>query len=291
MPARYVAPTLAALARRRSHSRLVKKAAYRLAEMLGDSVLVGRTPGGSRMALSMRDHQHRHIYFYGDYEPATTALIRRLVVPGFTVFDVGANAGYFSLLCCELDAGAVHCFEPNPTVCRLLSRSASAQSSNIEVVGAACSDHEGTMPLYLSDPGNTGLSSLNRITENPVDVDVITLDGYARRSGIRPDFIKIDVEGHEREVLVGAQWLLETARPVVIAEIAEASRDDLVELMEGYGYVPRRILADGSTGVHGSKLTPGEPENICFMPSPQLPPTPSATESADRTSTQSDLAS
>ena len=48
------------------------------------------------------------------------------------------------------------------------------------------------MPLYLSEPGNTGMSSLDSATELSVEVDVITLDEYAERTGARPDLVKID---------------------------------------------------------------------------------------------------
>jgi FkbM family methyltransferase len=252
------------LSRRWRKSRLLKKGVYRLGNALGDRVLLGTTLGGSKMALSMQDSHHRRIYFYGEYEPATTALFRRLVIPGSTVFDVGANAGYFSLLSCELGA-VVRSFEPNPYVRALLERSASLQSGDIEIVAAACSDHEGTLPLYLSNPTNTGASSLTRPTANHVEVDLIALDDYVRRTDARPDLIKIDVEGHEYEVLVGARRLLETLRPTVIAEVGESKRDEVIELMESYRYAPHRILPDGSTVAAGPKLATG-PENICFLP-------------------------
>jgi FkbM family methyltransferase len=219
------------------------------------------------MALSMRDGFHRRIYFFGEYEQKTTALFRRLVVPGSTVFDAGANVGYFSMLSCELGAGVVRAFEPYPPVRELLMRNASRQSiTDIEVVAAACSDHEGTMSLYLAEPSNTGTSSLTRSRENSVQVDVVTLDGYAERTNTRPDLLKIDVEGHEMEVLVGAQSLLETARPIVIAEVGAAKRENVIELMRSHRYEPHSILADGSLGVHGEKAGRG-PENICFRPS------------------------
>lgn len=272
MPARnaryvgYAAGAAAYLSRRSSNNRLLKKTVYRLGNALGDRVLLGKTLGGSTIALSMRDAHHRRIYFYGEYEPATTALFRRLVVPGSTVLDVGANAGYFSMLSCELGA-SVRAFEPNPNVRELLERSASLQAGDIAIVPAACSDHDGTMPLYLSNPRNTGASSLTRTTGNHVDVALITLDGYARSTNTRPDLIKIDVEGHEYEVLVGARWLLETARPTVIAEVGESKRDEVIQLMDGYGYAPHRILPDGSTGGGGPRLSAG-PENICFLPTP-----------------------
>jgi FkbM family methyltransferase len=256
----------AASVRRWRSNRLILSGVFRLGEALGDQVLLGKTLGGSVMALSMRDSFHRGIYFFGEYEPATTALFRRLVVAGSTVFDVGANVGYFSMLACELGADVVRAFEPNPTVRPLLETSASLQPIDIEVVPAACSDHDGTMPLYLSDPRNTGASSFTRPGEVSVDVDVITLDGYAHRTNTRPDLVKIDVEGHESEVLAGARSILETARPIVISEVGETKRENVVELMRTHGYEPHSILPDGSLGAHGAKTTAG-PENICFLPS------------------------
>lgn len=255
-----------AITRRFKHSHLVRAGAYKLGEALGDRVLVGTTRGGSAMALSMRDHQHRLIYFHGEYEPAITALFRGLVRPDTTVFDVGANAGYFSILAAELGA-SVHAFEPNPAVRALLSRSAALGSGQIEVVPAACSDHQGKMSLYLSGPENTGMSSLTVSTGRRVEVAVATLDEYAHRTQTTPTLIKIDVEGHEREVLAGAWSLLETARPTVIAETGGA---DTIALMTGHGYTPRRILPDGSTVAHDGALELiGGFENICFVPEPR----------------------
>ena len=263
MPTAHPGAELVALTRRWRHTRLVRAGAYRIGEALGDRVLVGKTLGGSQMALSMRDHQHRAIYFYGEHEPEITALFRSLVRPGSVVFDVGANAGYFSILSRELGA-TVHAFEPNPNVRALLRKSVSLGPGGITVVAAACSDEPGTMPLYLSEPGNTGLTSLIVPTSRSVEVDVITLDEYAHRTRTRPSLVKIDVEGHEREVLAGASELLETARPTVIAEAGSLAT---IELMESHGYTPRRILADGSTAPHDGELQAvGGYENICFLP-------------------------
>lgn len=261
----YAAGTAAALARRWGDNKLVRKGVYRVGLALGDRVLLGKTRGGSVMALSMRDVFHRRIYFYGEYEDATTALFRRIVTPGSTVFDVGANAGYFSILSCELGAARVRAFEPNPSVRSLLERSATLQQTDIEIVPAACSDHAGTMPFYLSNPRNTGASSLTRVTHASVDVEVMTLDEYAERTNTRPDVIKVDAEAHEYEVLAGARRLLTTTRPTVVVEIVKRRREEVIQLMVSYGYTPHRILADGSTDVHGPRPLTGL-ENICFLP-------------------------
>ncbi len=216
------------------------------------------------MALCMRDHQHRAIYFYGEYEPGITALLRRFARPGWMVFDVGANAGYFSILAAELGA-TVHAFEPNPSVRALLARSVRLGSQNIQVVAAACSDQAAKLPFFLSEPGNTGLSSLDMPTDRRIEVDVLRLDDYASSTNLSPDLIKVDVEGHEREVLAGARALLNDAQPIVIAETSTVKT---IELMRSHEYVPWRIAQDGSTMTHDGCLElVGGYENICFMPS------------------------
>lgn len=250
-------------------NRLVRSGAYRLGEALGRQrrLLLGTTSGGSPIWLSARDHQHRHIYFYREYEPDITALFYRLVRPGWTVFDVGANAGYFTLLGHELGAD-VHAFEPHPLVRALLERTVALQPNRpgiISVVPAACSDHLGVLPLFLAEPGNTGMSSLGVPTGRRVDVQLLTLDHYSQQSNVTPNLLKIDVEGHERMVLKGAKRLLATARPVVVVETA---RSEVLDLMRGSGYGPWRVQADGSLAAHDGSLDLADSgfENVCFLP-------------------------
>ena len=180
------------------------------------------------------------------------------------MFDVGANAGYFSILARELGA-SVHAFEPNPGVRALLERSVRLGTGEIEVVPVACGDRDGKMPFFLSEPGNTGMSSLRMPTDRRIEVDVLTLDAYARGTSARPDLVKIDVEGHDLEVLAGASGLLTSARPIVIAEISGV---ETLELMRRYAYLPRRIRSAGQTLAHDGRLElVGGYENVCFVPS------------------------
>jgi FkbM family methyltransferase len=198
----------------------------------------------------MRDHQHRAMYFYGVYEPEITSLFRRLVTPGSTVFDVGANAGYFAILSRELGA-TVHAFEPNPVVRALLEQSVELGPGGIEVVPCACSDHAGTMPLYLSDPGETGRSGLMVARDTWVDVDVITLDEYARRTHAYPQLVKIDVEGAEAGVIRGMSEMLRTVRPTLIIElhvtkgaVEHSAHAEVVDLLDVAGYEYKPIDSD-----------------------------------------------
>jgi FkbM family methyltransferase len=199
-------------------TRRFKWGAHRIGHALGNRVLIGKTPGGSAIALSMRDHQHRQIYFYDSYEPKIEAVFRRLVKPGSTVFDVGANAGFFSVLSAELGA-EVHAFEPNPAVQELLQTTASL-GGQITVSRCACGAETGTMTLYVSNAGETGSSGVMvALDRESVQVGVITLDEYSEDHGVYPQIVKIDVEGAEADVLRGMHQILRRDRPTLIIEL------------------------------------------------------------------------
>jgi FkbM family methyltransferase len=225
----------------------VSACAYRLGEALGKHprVLRGTVETGSPILLSSRDPSHRHVFFYASYEPEITALFRRLVRPGMTVLDVGANAGYFSLISSDLGA-AVHAFEPDPVMAELIRRSVSLAAAEVTVVAAGCSDHQGMASLYLSDEGHTAISSLHPdaggLGARSVAVPVLTLDHYVSRVNITPDLVKIDAERHELGVVRGAQRILRELRPDLIVEITAA--ETLEELL-GYGYRAWMVTREG----------------------------------------------
>jgi FkbM family methyltransferase len=262
------------LTRRWRDRRLVRSGAYRLGEFLGNRhrVVIGQLPGGSPIALALEDHQHRSIYFYGEYEPDLTSLFSEIVRPGTVIYDVGANAGYFSLTGRDL-GGQVHAFEPNPALWRLLERSLSLRPGGVTVNRAACSDQVGTTTLHLNESSNTGMStvsptdgsSLGRPSGLSVDVPMLTLDDYSASTGSTPDVIKVDVEGHEREVLSGAERVIRENRPTVIVE---TGHPEVMATMSTWGYTAHRVREDGSLGSHNGvlDLDSGGFENVCFLP-------------------------
>ena len=232
-----------------SDNRLMLAATYRAGELLArrpGRVLNGKLRTGSPMALLASDHMHRHIYFYGEWERAVTEQFRQLVCPGSVVFDVGANAGYFSVLARDLGA-TVHAFEPNPALAGLLRRNVGQT-----VVEAACSDSERIVPMHLSTGANTGMATLEP-TDSPdltgeiIDVSTVTLDEYVTRAGIPPpDIIKIDVERHEADVLAGARELLQRHRPTLISEVTGRAALNLARELR---YKPTLIGGDGPAEV------------------------------------------
>jgi FkbM family methyltransferase len=242
---------------------LTRSIAYRCGTLLARRVriLKGKVPTGSSIYLLSRDHQHRAIYFLQRYEPEVVALLRSRIGPGDVFFDVGANAGYFTVIAADLGA-EVHAFEPNPRVRALLVRTAAALPG-VRVLAWALSDRSGTTRLNLAEDTNTGQASLS--IERGVGVDVVTrtLDEYCATTRRTPTVLKIDVERHEYAVLEGAMNTLRDTRPLVVLEVAD---DATVGLLTDLGYVVHSIESDGRlTPIQGELDYGGEFLNLAFL--------------------------
>ncbi len=148
-----------------------------------------------------------HGSWLGTYERSNAALVARLCEPQLTAFDVGANAGYFSLLLASR-CRSVLAFEPDARNAGYLQRHLSINSiGNVEVVQAAVSDEVG----MASFSGDSYMGHIH--TEGVRRVPTVVLDGYAT-----PDLIKMDIEGHELRALAGAKRILAERRTTWFVE-------------------------------------------------------------------------
>ena len=186
----------------------------------------------------------------GAYERELVELFKKVLLPGMTVLDLGANIGYFSVLAAGLvgSSGQVHAFEPEKTCFARLKRNLAvfpwAQAHSMAV-----GDQSGEAYFHYSHkPSETGWGSLlfgedNACTQEAL-VPVTSLDAWARGRAIRRvDVIKMDVEGGEYRALRGAEVLLSEHRPVIVAELNDVClrRDhrtplDVVSLLRAAGY-------------------------------------------------------
>lgn len=144
--------------------------------------------------------------FFGFEKPLLTA-IRRLVHPGDTVLDVGANIGLLSREFARLagHAGRVAAFEPDPAAFDCLKFNTRAFRT-VQPVHAAVSDSNGVCKLFLH-PTSGMSNSLVHNWENSETIDVTstTVDSWLAEHPEfqKPDLVKIDVEGAEQMVLEG----------------------------------------------------------------------------------------
>jgi FkbM family methyltransferase len=163
-------------------------------------------------------------------DPFLLSMVRELVRPGMSVWDIGANVGLFSFAAASIGAQAV-AVEADIWLANLMHRSALLNNLPVTVLPAAVSDHQGVSKLYLSDHGR---ASNSLIGSGPAQTVVtVTLDWMLNYFPV-PQVLKIDVEGLEYAVLKGAQKVLQSC-PTIFCEVTE--HHELVgELLRGAGY-------------------------------------------------------
>ena len=154
------------------------------------------------------------------YEPGTTRLFQEIIRPGDTVIDVGAHAGYYTLLAARAagPSGKVYAFEPAPHNQALLRHNVALNGyTTVTVVPRAVSDTVGQQTLFLSGLDN-GFHSLYPVgprgngPEHQVRVDTTTLDAFMDELGWPSvGLLKLDIEGGEPAALRGMRRLLARA--------------------------------------------------------------------------------
>jgi FkbM family methyltransferase len=142
---------------------------------------------------------------------------------GDIVFDVGAHFGFFSYYAVQKGAKEVYAFEPNPYVFEILKKHAEMWSNKIKPYQLALSDKNGEADLFIADELGTISTMLKNRENTPlklgrytksVKVKTMTLDSFVKEYNIeRVDFIKIDTEGSEREIIKGAKETIKKFKP------------------------------------------------------------------------------
>lgn len=223
-------------------------AALRLAQRCfgGGTVTIAGGAGG-RLLLSTDHlaigHPQGYGLIRGVIEPSVQEALRRHVGPGSTVFDVGADIGFFSILSAALAGpdGHVHAFEPVPSSAAAVAANARINgfAERVSVHQLAVSDHEGTGTLLIgADRTWSHLSErgVSAGTRGQVDVALVTLDQRIAAGELPlPDVVKIDVEGSEIAVINGFSRTLRARGPVVICELHETNRE-VADLLAAEGY-------------------------------------------------------
>lgn len=185
----------------------------------------------------------------GAYERRETELFRRLVRPGMTVLDVGANLGLYTVIAARLagPSGRVVAFEPSAENAALLRRNVEGNGlAWVVCERIALSDREGEVRLHVSAENKGEHTILPGVIEEAAaeTVPTTTLDRYLEGHGIgRVDLVKIDIQGAEPIVLDGMRETLATLAPALFVEfyphgIRKAGRDPLALLatLASHGY-------------------------------------------------------
>lgn len=161
-------------------------------------------------------------------------ILRAFVGAKSTVLDIGAHIGTFSVPASRY-VKEVIAFEPSAESFALLSKNSAQNSANVSLRNHALGAVPGTGALEVRAASNAGAHTLVQGS----DFEVAALD----HKDVQADFIKMDVEGMELQVLEGARKLIAASRPVVVFEVNlsqlrahSASPRLLQHYFEGYGY-------------------------------------------------------
>ena len=187
--------------------------------------------------------------------------LARFVPSGGVAIDAGANAGLYSYGLSRL-CKKVHSFEINPAHCRMLKDFA---APNVEIHGIGLSNTTDEKTLYTPvHPSGMVLESWASLEQGNCPgareylvtrVRVLPLDEFEFTECV---FLKIDVEGHELQVLEGAEKTLRRTRPRILIEVRDSTLAGVDRFLES--------LAFRRTDIRHSIGCPGSPGNYFYLP-------------------------
>ena len=187
------------------------------------------------------------------FEDEITA-VRKLLKPGQTVLDIGANLGVYALSMAKVvgNKGRVIAFEPASNTAALLKQSASLNGFNhleVDPRGVGAQSGEAILSLDSNPELNQIVETFSVETEDSPTSEAIKLtsldDWAANQSNLEAiSFIKLDAEGQELNIIAGAHQLLTTHSPLILYEVKHKSdmHLELVDAFEKIGYASYSLL-------------------------------------------------
>ncbi len=204
-----------------------------------DPITTFETKYRFRLKANLANPEHQYLYFYGTHdERYIVTKLLKMVKPGDICWDIGANIGFYTCLLASLvgDNGAVVAFEPASRTCGYLRENVSLNGfTNTTVINKGIGDSVEQRHLHYSEARLAeGTASLKYANERKASerVKLDTIDNLFRELPT-PNFVKIDVEGYQLEVLRGGEHCLKTHAPLLIAElkdVGETNRDVYAEI-------------------------------------------------------------
>jgi len=222
------------------------------AVFVGNQTLLCRVLGRFAFYADAEDVQIvPNLVLDGFWEAWNTLAIARHVRPGAHAVDVGANHGYFTLLLAELvgPRGHVVAFEPNPRLFELLERNVRVNGfeRQVTLVPAAAAAHDGEGTLTV-DRRRSGEGSLLLARGGEAATFRVPLHRVDEAVAGPIDFLKIDAEGADYDVLAGATGLLEDGRASVLIEHHSAFHADARARLRGLQRSGFRLAHVGDDG-------------------------------------------
>lgn len=203
----------------------------------------------SKMFVDTSEHICWNVYWNGGYEKEATWVLDKYVNDKSVCLDVGANIGIYTILLAE-KAQKVIAIEPHPVFFERLKQNMGLNGFDVELKNIGLSSKEGEGILY-SPPEDMDNKSASMFDVNPeltekITVKVDTLDSLSIE---KLDFIKIDTDGSDADVILGGEETISKLKPTILFEymkldIVIDSYNKAIKFLEGLGY-KISIVEDG----------------------------------------------
>lgn len=189
-------------------------------------------------------------YYESNYEIENVIFFRQNVKQKDTVIDIGAQIGLMTKLFADLvgSKGKVYSFEPTPKTYSVLKDTIRINDIGnvVYAVQAAVSDKKGTATFNISDIDIDASNSLSSSTRQHhttgIEVQITSVDEFGKDMSLNKiDFLKIDAEGAEYYVLLGAKDTLEKDKPIVNLALHPSALNNFNSSLKGiYDFVVER---------------------------------------------------
>jgi FkbM family methyltransferase len=189
-----------------------------------------------------------HLYS-NNYETNNISYLSLLVENNWNVLDLGANVGVYTVILSRLvgENGCVVSFEPTKSIFKHLKNSIKWNNvRNVRLENKAVGKTEMEMMFYFKLESGSVSNSLISYKENEgksYKVDVVSLDNYKKTNDLKFDFIKLDVEGSEIDVLKGASSVIKNDRPILLIAVHpliiqenKQNHSEIFEILESFNY-------------------------------------------------------
>jgi FkbM family methyltransferase len=204
--------------------------------------------------MDFRSHLLKRVLMYKTFETDIVDLVKKHLDPQKDVLDIGANVGFYTVLFSKIinRNNKVLAIEPAPLALEYLRRNIERNgcTKSVLIFEGIATNVKGDSHINII-PGMEEYSSIGKIVlpcvaqkkSGPLGVKGNTVDNLVHDFGLRPGFIKIDVEGAEYLVLTGAVNTIQTYRPVIVFELVEellssceAKPQMVLKLLQDWGY-------------------------------------------------------
>ncbi len=230
---------------RRDLHRLRDEVLYFLLRCRYRNGLIIKNIQGSKMHLDLKDKGiSKDLILNGIREARGTEIMHSILEPGQVIVDIGANIGYYALMEAKIvgPSGKVYAIEPVSENVDILIRNVKINDyKNVDVYHLAIGSTEGLSKIYLSDRRNWHSMINNDDNDRSEEIQVVRLDTFLLNK-LKPDLVRMDVEGFEGEIIKGMVDTLSSTRNMkLFIEVHPhiMKKDDVVlffKTLENAGY-------------------------------------------------------